>query len=554
MKTTFTGAVVLAALTAAIACGDAVAARKTVCTITVNSADEKEAMRRQLPPGDFDFVELVEHGRPDWLATACSRRVACDVLVISGHYDGGHEFFADNVEKNEFLPVDEMERVACSDSCPALFAQLKEVYLFGCNTLNPDANRTLGPEIGRSLARAGYSRTEIARMTRTLAARHGESSRDRMRLIFKDVPAIYGFSSVAPLGPEAATHLQRYLAATHGTEVGTGRPSSRLLASFAGRSMTVTTGLRASEPQAAHRADVCRFADDRLSVAARLAFVHEVLRRDAAEVRMFVDRLEKETALSPEERATPEAAVQLAAIAVDESAKRRYFTLLDDVDDLATRLKMLHLAAQVDWLTPVEHESEMLRAIAGRIEQRRADAADVDTVCRLTDDLPLDDGALRLAISPDRAGGAAASAMLACMGDADARQRVLRLLTTGGDDAAVIAHVYLRHRPLAGPEDVRDMTADIGRMTTATATAQARALDALATSRIADRDTLDAVARLYPAAISPVVQNAIAGVLIRADYAVLDLPQLAQTLRQYRLKSRGSDDLVDALLRRLETH
>ena len=552
MKIVFPGVLVLVALTLCATCNDVAAARKTVCTITVNSADEKEAMRRQLPPGDFDFVELVEHGRPDWLATACSRRVACDVLVISGHYDGGHEFFPDSLEKSEFLPVDEMERVACSDSCPALFSQLKEVYLFGCNTLNPDANRTLGQEIGRSLARAGYSRAEIERTTRSLAARHGESSRDRMRLIFKDVPAIYGFSSVAPLGPEAATHLQRYLAATHGNEIGTGRQSSRLLASFAGRSMTVTTGLRATEPQAAHRADVCRFADDRLSVAARLAFVHELLRRDAAEVRMFVDRLEKETALTQDERAQPDAAAQLAAIARDEGAKRKYFTLLDDVDDLATRLKMLHLAAQVDWLSPVEHESETLRAIAGQIEQRRADAADVDTVCRLTDDVPLDDGALRVAISPERAGGAAASAILACMGDADARRRVLRMLTTGSDADAVIAHAYLRHRPLAGPGDVRDVTAKIAGMTTSMA--QARALDVLAASRIADRDTLDAVARLYPAVNSAAVQNAIAGVLIRADYSMLDQLELAQTLRQYRLKSRGSDDLVDALLRRLETH
>ncbi|MEP7275603.1 MAG: hypothetical protein ABI812_04560 [Betaproteobacteria bacterium] len=542
------GVVVLLALALWLPCAGAQAARKTVCTITVNSADEKETMRRQLPPGEFDFIELVERGRPDWLASACSRRVACDVLVISGHYDGGHEFFADSLEKNEFLPVDELERVACSDSCPALFSQLKEVYLFGCNTLNPDANRTLGPEIGRSLARAGHSRAEIERMTRSLAARHGESSRDRMRLIFKDVPAIYGFSSVAPLGPEAANNLQRYLGATRGSEVGTGRQSSRLLASFAGRGMTVTNGLGATEPQAAHRADVCRFADDRLSVAARLAFVHELLRRDATEVRMFLDRLERETALSPEERARPEVAAQLAAIAADEASKRRYFVLVDDVDDLATRLRMLHLAAQVDWLSPVEHDAGMLRAVAAQVEQHGANAADVETVCRLADDLPLDDAVLRVAMSPDRARGAAGSAMLACMGDADARQRVLRFLTSGSDGDASIAQVYLRHRPLAGQGDVRDVTADIARMTTPAA--QARALDALAASRIADHAALDAVARLYPVANSPAVQNAIAGVLIRADYSTLDQLQLAQTLKQYRLKAGASDDLVGVLLRR----
>src|SRR5438552_15464399 len=105
---------------------DARAEKKTVCSITVNSSDEKEAFRRSLPPDKYQFVELVERGRPDWLASACQQGTRCDVLVISGHYDGGSEFFSDRPELDEFLPVDEMERASCSDSCSALFARLKE--------------------------------------------------------------------------------------------------------------------------------------------------------------------------------------------------------------------------------------------------------------------------------------------------------------------------------------------------------------------------------------------------------------------------------------------
>jgi len=132
-------------------CANASADKKTACTITVNSADEKEAFRRSLPKGQWEFVELVERGRHDWLESACRTGVRCDVLIISGHYDGGNEFFSDQIEAREFLPVDEMERVSCSDSCPGLFSQLKEVYLFGCNTLNPQANASPSAEIGRSL-------------------------------------------------------------------------------------------------------------------------------------------------------------------------------------------------------------------------------------------------------------------------------------------------------------------------------------------------------------------------------------------------------------------
>ena len=119
----------LAALLAMTAAG-ALAQKQTVCTITVNSPDEREVFRRYLPAERFDFVELVEHGNPDWLAASCRKAVRCDVLLVSGHF-AGTEFYSSRLQNNETLPVDVLERAACSDSCPGLFEDLKEVYLFG---------------------------------------------------------------------------------------------------------------------------------------------------------------------------------------------------------------------------------------------------------------------------------------------------------------------------------------------------------------------------------------------------------------------------------------
>ena len=56
-------------------------------------------------------------------------------------------------------PTDEMERASCSDSCPGLFSQLKEVYLFGCNTLNPGASKSASAERRRLVnAKNSWSR------------------------------------------------------------------------------------------------------------------------------------------------------------------------------------------------------------------------------------------------------------------------------------------------------------------------------------------------------------------------------------------------------------
>src|SRR5438477_11563524 len=102
--------VVAAALLASLCFHEAQADKKTVCTITVNSPDEKEIFRRSLPPDDFQFVELVERGRPDWLASACRKDVRCDLLLISGHFDDATECDADRLAARACLRVDGMAR------------------------------------------------------------------------------------------------------------------------------------------------------------------------------------------------------------------------------------------------------------------------------------------------------------------------------------------------------------------------------------------------------------------------------------------------------------
>jgi len=538
-------------LVALLGLNDALAAPRTVCTITVNSADEKQSFSRALPPDKYQFVELVEPGRDDWLASACSRNIRCDVLVISGHYDGGKEFFPDSLEKEEFLPVDDLERASCGESC-GLFSQLKEVYLFGCNTLNPEAVNGISADVGRSLLRAGHSRADVDRLSRALGARHGESSRDRMRLVFNNVPAIYGFSSVAPLGPVAATLLDRHFRAGGASDIGTGRASARLLAQFAGKSLTVTSGLKDDEVQAAHRRDVCQFADDRVGVAQKLAFVHHLMQRDMAEVRMFVDRLEQATTLPDDQRELPDVAAALAAIATDRSARDRYLTLARDTDDLRTRVRLFSIARNVGWLDAAEHRAELAQMIAVQATRPQVGAAEVDLVCTLPRDpeLQSDAAALRATLPPTHDAGTAA--MFACLGDRDGHRDVLEAMASGDENAVLIAQVYLRHRPLDDVAELREMTAGITRMRGAAA--QVRALEALAKLRLSDPPSLEALARLFPVADSVGVQTAIAGVFLRSDYDAIDRPELVQTLRQHRIKTRDGDGLIDVLIRRLQVN
>ena len=542
----------LTALLATVWGHDANADKRTVCSITVNSPDEKEAFRKSLPADKYQFVELVERGRSDWLESSCRKGIKCDVLVISGHYDGGNEFFSDQLDAREFLPVAEMERVSCSDSCPGLFSQLKEVYLFGCNTLNPEANASASAEIGRSLIRSGHSRADAERLSRALSARHGESSRDRMRLIFKDVPVVYGFSSVAPLGPTAASILRRHFQSSGTGEVGSGRTSSKLLGQFVGHSLAVSTGMTASDPGMSYRRDVCRFSDDRLSSAQKVNFIHQLLRRDMAEVRLFLDRLEKYSAsLSEADRQTPAVAQALDSIARDDAARARYLDFERDADQPAVRARMIELAQGLGWLSPAEKRAELMRMIGDQIARNGVSSAEVDLVCSLNKDHELGRERQRLQLSPAQADKVSTAGVLACLDSADARAQVLSALTSPNDEEVQIAQVYLRHQPIADVNELRSVTSGIARMNGTSA--KVRALDTLAGQHLSDPKSLEELARLFPLAESASVQTAIAGVLIRADYKAIARPELVQTLQQHRLRSSSGADLVDVLIRRLQT-
>ncbi len=535
---------------AGLAC-EVSATPKTVCTITVNSPDEKETLKRTLPEGDYRFVELVERGRADWLASACRSGVRCDVLLISGHFDGGTEFYTDRLEQRESLPVSDMRRAACSESCPGVFSQLREVYLFGCNTLNADGLTGAAGEIARSLVRGGAAPADAERIARALNDRHRESNRDRMRQIFKDVPIIYGFSSKAPLGPFAAATLDRYLQASPQREFGNGQASAKLLGLFAPASMTVVAGLTDADADADFRRDVCRLSDDRLSAAQKLGFVHEVLQRDPAEVRMLFDHVEAYArSLTEDDRQSAAARRVREAIVDDRAARERYLAFVRNDDEPLVRSRMLALARELGWLTPAELAAEYRRLLGDRLRGTAMGPADVDLACSLNRNHELGLEPLASPDSPGRVDRVARAGILACLDSAEAHGDVLRALTSAREADVEIARVYLRHRPIVAADDLRRMTATIARMKAADA--QARALEAVAAWGLSDPASLEELARLFPKAGSISVQRAIATVLIRGDYRAIAKPELVHALRTQRLRSPDGEDVIDVLIRRLQ--
>jgi hypothetical protein len=241
----------------------------------------------------------------------------------------------------------------------------------------------------------------------------------------------------------------------------------------------------------------------------------------------------------------------LGAIARDEQTRERYLRFAEDTDRTPIRARMIQLAGTLGWLSPQDERAELARIIGDVLKHKTVGTADIDLICTLNKDHALDQERHRLSISAADAEQATHAAALGCLGSPEGRARVLEALTSSDDAEVQIAEVYLGHRPITAVDEIRVVASGIARMTESGA--QVRALDTLARHRLSDRQSLDEVVRLFRVSRSVDVQRAIAAVLIRSDYRLLPRPEMVSMLSQSRLKSPGGTDIIDILIRRLQT-
>lgn len=501
------------ALVAAAAqpCGALLAGEpRTVCTATINSSDEVRMLRARLPAARFRFVELVEPARGDWLARACESRVRCDVLVVSGHFNAGDAFYSDRLERADFLAMDDLERAACTASCP-LLAGVAEVYLFGCRSLHRDASN--------------------------FASAPGEGGLARIRRIFAGVPAIYGFPGAAPLGPAAAASLARYFDAGGGARFGQGGIDTELLRAFPGNELARVAGAGPGEAAARERA--CRFHDADTTTADKLRYARTRLAEGASreEAHRIVALLESAHAAAERD---PSVDAALTALGSDEGAQARYLALARAAGSAAERARMLALAGALGWLAPVERRDESAALAADLVAAGTPGIDEVAVACELAQSA----GSVPTGTARAAASDPARTAILACLGDAAAGDEVLELLANGREDDVRIVQPALRRLLAADPARQR---ATLRRIVSMPAVpAQARALAAMARLPVTDPEALRGLEGAYAGATAPELREAIAEVFLRAGYRSASLGALVRAQRLARPRMGALEEALAA--------
>ena len=179
--------------------------KPTVCTITINSDDEKKIFQKALK-NDFNFIELTNGDKnEDWFQNACEKKISCNILVVSGHFGGS--FFGSSDYR---LSLNTLQRKSCQTSCDGILKKPQEVFLFGCNTTaGKNADHRTPQEYTNILISDGFSRPQAELMSAFRYSSIGQETKDRMKQVFPN-SRIYGYHSQAPSGKNIRDRLNNY--------------------------------------------------------------------------------------------------------------------------------------------------------------------------------------------------------------------------------------------------------------------------------------------------------------------------------------------------------
>ena len=384
----------------------------TICTLTLNSADERNAFIQSLSSKGFKFPELVpgapgyiggdEAGAsPDWFKSSCKmlheRKIHCDALVVSGHFGG--TFFGSS---GRTLSLEELEAASCSKECEEVLSDPKAVYLFGCNTLSGKEPDQRTPEQYRmDLIADGYPVDQAERIAEERYGPTGNTNRERMVRVFKHSPRIYGFHSIGPKGarvkgmladffkkePDYAVFLKKLSIERAQREILDPLKRSSLakndgfLSCLKCTAITCANGICDGNPEIADQ--LCELRNEENPVSSRLGALDTLLRAKGglAYIPTAVAVLEK----LDEKKLTEEDKRQLEAIKKNEELKKSLLDLIKDekLNLYSQKVKWIELASRLSWLDRDAEKASYL-AVAKGLAKGFAEQGNRDTLYSLS--------------------------------------------------------------------------------------------------------------------------------------------------------------------------
>lgn len=412
--------------------------KKTVCTVTMNSTQEKELFQQYLK--EFNFVELTHESTQDWFGAACKQGIKCDVLLFSGHFGGS--FFGSEDYK---LSLEALEDFSCRKDCDGILKNPKEVFLFGCNTMagKGQDHRTI-EEYVEALMEEGFTRGQAQQTAAFRYSEMGSSFRERMTGVFAGVKKIYGFYSLAPLGEQIAPGLENYLkwVGPYGKHLDTlgDAKNEKLFKSLDGMTLIERPGASLALRD---RAPVCVLNNPAEELTTKATWIRDVM-NDAKKrleyapmINFFLSKMKRDgVSFGPAEKAL------MDEVAANTEARKAIegFLAKPNPGLLAMQVSMAGLAYKLGWWDAATFRAGLNRVMGG-IFKSDLDREARDTICSLDTELDIP-----LEILPRRPWGSDTVRAIECMKPADPaiQLALLEMIMSGSGSERRMATAALR--------------------------------------------------------------------------------------------------------------
>ena len=370
--------------------------RFRVCSITVNSSDEMNIFVKNLDSSRFDFVEFVppvhevekyDGGR--WFSHVCSSsRVSCDVLVISGHFAG---MFL-GTDNDYILSMSELEQMACQKNCSHIFENLKEVYLFGCNTMASKTNSSRTPEeyldilVNRYEMAGDLAETVVASRFSII----GPAFKTQMEHIFSEKTKIYGFPDLSPLGKQARPLTQRYF---DGINKEYGNYYNYLIQTFYKNSnnttkpyfksafsavspVSLSTGMGPSHPHKKTYEKICSLHSNQKSVQSKLKIVKNLFEEDEG---FFAFPTVKTFLIDSMDRFSPENQKLFQELQSMSDVKDKFLKAYLEMNPrlVYIRSQIMHFLYTLSWVSESAYQAQLKQMLFPMVQKHTPQSFDI---------------------------------------------------------------------------------------------------------------------------------------------------------------------------------
>lgn len=430
--------------------------KRTICTATINSSEERKVFQKFLPAKDFDFIELTDFSKEtkkelrgsEWLDAACQAGVQCDVLLISGHFGGS--FFG---ETGFSLGMDKLEWHSCQNSCEGILKRPTEVFLLGCNTMagrTPDGRTP--EQYLQVLLQDNIDRTEAERIVEARYGSVGDSFLNQMRRVFAGVPHLYGFDSIGPSGKTIKSFLIDYLKKIPNYAerlnkleaekmIDTVDSMNQALAVFnwnkdLAKSLEKTSfyecpGLLPGEAGLSIRSEICTFHNRSIALDKKVEIMGRMLKQE--DRLLYLPSIASFIRLNKRDLLTDQAAMEKFRLLGEEAGLRENLPRLEKSlhHSIALKTDLLQLEQMLGWFDEAEFKARTWENLKPDLQQLTR--ANVDTICSVLEENNLQYEVKLEDLDPKRVREEEGAGLFACVGTKD--ERIVKIVVNALKEA-----------------------------------------------------------------------------------------------------------------------